>query len=64
MRHPVVWLLEVVAVIVAFRLASGPGWYRANAASALIARVWVTFLILALSVATTNSLTGWGGRLV
>ena len=60
MRHPVVWAFEVLALVLAFRLASGPGWYRANPATALIARVWVTFLILTLSVATTNSLTGWG----
>jgi hypothetical protein len=53
------WLGESFLVLAAFRLVAGRGWYRASPAAALVVRVWVTFLILALSTLSLNNLTGW-----
>ncbi len=59
LRHPGLWVLEVGALLVVFRLFSGPGWWRASPAAALLVRIWGTFLILTFNVATFNNLTGW-----
>ena len=58
-RHPALWFLEFGAILVVFRLVSGPGWWRASPAGALIVRIWGTFLILTFNLATYNTLTGW-----
>ncbi|HEX8200501.1 MAG TPA: hypothetical protein VF590_08435 [Isosphaeraceae bacterium] len=52
------WVLEVAAVVGTVRLVAGRGWYRATPLAGVIARVWATFLILAFSAATLNSLFG------
>jgi hypothetical protein len=58
-RHMVVWFFELVAVFVAMRVFAGKGWFWAPPAIKLIARVWVTLLILSFSVATLNHTIGW-----
>ena len=37
----------------------GSGWFWSSPAINVIARLWVTFLILSFNVATLNALTGW-----
>ena len=41
------------------RLVAGKNWIREAPAVELIARVWITFLILSFNVASLNTLTGW-----
>jgi hypothetical protein len=53
------WSSEVVAVLVTIRLAAGRDWIRDTPSIGLIARVWITFLILSFNAATLNTLTGW-----
>ena len=59
MRHLVLWVVELVVVIVTMRRVAGLGWFWSSPAIYLIARLWVTFLILSFNVATLNALTGW-----
>ncbi len=58
-RHLLLWIAELVAVIVAMRKVAGLGWFWSSPAINIIARLWVTFLILSFNVATLNALTGW-----
>lgn len=53
------WSSEVASVLVVMRLVAGRDWIRDSPAVGLIARVWITFLILAFNVASLNTLTGW-----
>lgn len=53
------WGTELLAVLAAMRLVAGRGWLGASPAIGLIARVWITFLILSFNVASLNTLTGW-----
>jgi hypothetical protein len=55
----VLWAAELAAVLLALRWVAGKDWIHASPAIGLIVRVWITFLILSLNVATLNSLTGW-----
>jgi hypothetical protein len=58
-RHLLLWVVELAAVIVAMRKVAGLGWFWSSPAINIIARLWVTFLILSFNVATLNALTGW-----
>jgi len=58
-RHLLLWVAELAAVIVAMRKVAGLGWFWSSPAINIIARLWVTFLILSFNVATLNALTGW-----
>ena len=58
-RHLVLWIVELAAVIVTMRRVAGLGWFWSSPAINVIARLWVTFLILSFNVATLNALTGW-----
>ena len=62
-RSPVLWLVlwaaEVFALFVTMRTVAGRDWIRESPTLALIARVWITFLILSFNVASLNQLTGW-----
>ena len=53
------WVSEVTAVAVMMRRVAGRGWYHATPLAGVVVRVWATFLILSMSVATLNGLTGW-----
>jgi hypothetical protein len=58
-RHLVLWIIELAAVIITMRNVAGLGWFWSSPAINVIARLWVTFLILSFNVATLNALTGW-----
>lgn len=58
-RHPLLWLLEFVAVFATMRLVAGKGWLYQSPAVALVTRMWGTLLILSFNLATLNALTGW-----
>jgi hypothetical protein len=58
-RHLVLWIVELAAVILMMRRVAGLGWFWSSPAINVIARLWVTFLILSFNVATLNALTGW-----
>ena len=58
-RHLVLWIVELAAVILTMRRVAGLGWFWSSPAINVIARLWVTFLILSFNVATLNALTGW-----
>ncbi|ADV61019.1 hypothetical protein Isop_0424 [Isosphaera pallida ATCC 43644] len=57
-RFPAVWLVELILILTAARLVLGKGWIRPPAVN-LIARFWITFLILSFSVSLYNVQTGW-----
>ena len=55
----VLWLVELIVVIVMLRrIVTSHGRHKAPPMVGLLARVWITFAILALSVASLNRLTG------
>ncbi len=58
-RHLVLWIIELAVVILTMRRVAGLGWFWSSPAINVIARLWVTFLILSFNVATLNALTGW-----
>ena len=55
----ILWGSEVAAVLGVLRLVAGRGWLHSAPAVGLIARVWVTFLILSFNVASLNRLIGF-----
>jgi hypothetical protein len=58
-RQLALWIVELAVVILAMRRVAGLGWFWSSPAINVIARLWVTFLILSFNVATLNALTGW-----
>jgi hypothetical protein len=58
-RHLALWIVELAVVILTMRRVAGLGWFWSSPAINVIARLWVTFLILSFNVATLNALTGW-----
>jgi hypothetical protein len=59
-RHPLLWLLELVAILAFLRKSLGRGWIRSSTAINLVGKFWTTFLILSFSLVTLNSFTGYG----
>jgi hypothetical protein len=59
LRHPLLWLLDLIAVLAFLRKSLGRGWFRSTAALNLVAKLWTTFLILSFNLVTLNSLTGF-----
>ena len=59
-RHPLIWSLELIAVLGFLRASLGAGWFRSSSAMNLVVKFWTTFLILSFSVVTLNSQTGFG----
>ncbi len=53
------WSSEVGAVLFVLRFVAGRDWLKDVPAIGLIARVWITFLILSFNAASLNTLTGW-----
>src|SRR6516165_8480816 len=45
-RHLALWIIELAVVILMMRRVAGLGWFWSSPAIKLIARLWVTFLIL------------------
>jgi hypothetical protein len=58
-RYPVLWLLELAAVLAFLRMSLGRGWIRSSSAINLVAKLWTTFLILSFNLVTLNSFTGF-----
>lgn len=56
---PLLWLIEVIATFIIARIVAGKGWFWGPPISALVARVWCTYLILAFSLSTLNHVSGW-----
>ena len=59
-RHPLLWLLELVAILAFLRKSLGRGWIRSSTAINLVVKFWTTFLILSFNLVTLNSFTGFG----
>ena len=59
LRHPLLWFLELVAVLCFLRIVLGRGWVRSSSAVNLVVKLWTTFLILSFNLVTLNSLTGF-----
>ncbi len=59
LRHPLLWLLELVAILVFLRKSLGRGWIRSSEAINLVAKLWTTFLILSFNLVTLNAVTGF-----
>jgi len=59
LRQPVLWLLELIAILVFLRRSIGRGWTRSSKAINLVAKLWTTFLILSFNLVTLNAVTGF-----
>jgi hypothetical protein len=59
LRHPLLWVLELFAVLALLRNVLGRGWIRSSAAINLVAKLWISFLILSFNVVSLNALTGF-----
>jgi hypothetical protein len=59
LRHPLLWVVEFVGVWLFLRRVLGPGWFRSSPAINLVAKLWISFLILSFNVVSLNSLTGF-----
>jgi hypothetical protein len=58
-RYLVAWVIEFVVVVgLLRRMVTGGGRHRPPPLSSILARVWVTFVILGFSAASLNDLTG------
>lgn len=58
LRYLAIWFVELAAVFVTMRTFAGRHWIRRNAAVAVVAKLWTTFLILSFNVVSLNSLVG------
>jgi len=58
-RHPLLWFLELAAVLAFLRRSLGRGWIRSSSAINLVVKLWTTFLILSFNLVTLNSFTGF-----
>jgi hypothetical protein len=59
LRHPLLWLLELVAILIFLRKSLGRDWIRSSEAINLISKIWTTFLILSFNLVTLNAATGF-----
>ena len=57
-KYVATWFGEVAAVMLIMRLAAGPRWLRAPGMAGVVIRVWITYLILAFSMASSSHLSG------
>lgn len=57
-KYVATWFGEVAALAVIMRVAAGRRWYQTPAMAGVVLRVWVTYLILAFSMASTSHLSG------
>jgi hypothetical protein len=59
LRHPMIWTIELLAVLAYLRVKLGRDWFRSSPAISLVAKLWISFLILSFNVVSLNSLTGF-----
>ncbi len=57
-HYVALWGAEIVTVLWTIGRIAGRDWFRSTPMAGLIARVWVTFLILSFNLASLNVLTG------
>ncbi|MFO0957444.1 MAG: hypothetical protein U0800_08245 [Isosphaeraceae bacterium] len=59
LRHPLVWILELLTILGVLTWAGGLRWFAASPAVSVFARLWGTFLILSFNLSAMNAQTGW-----
>jgi hypothetical protein len=57
-HYVALWATELAVVLWIVRRVAGRHWYRSTPLAGLVARVWGTFLILSLNLASMNTMTG------
>lgn len=57
-KYVATWCGEVAGVFLIMRLVAGRGWFRVPPLPGVVIRVWITYLILAFSMASTSHLSG------
>ena len=63
-RHPLLWIVELGGVLAALRAVLGRGWMRSSHAVNLVAKFWISFLIVSFNAVSLNSFTGFKLTLV
>ncbi len=58
-HYPTLWLAEVATALAVLAAIAGRGWARSTPLAGLVARVWGTVLILSLSLASMNAISGF-----
>jgi hypothetical protein len=58
-RHPVLWMIDLAGVLVLLRAVLGRGWMRSSQAVNLVAKLWISFLIVSFNAVSLNSFTGF-----
>jgi hypothetical protein len=58
-RHPLLWMVELAGVMAVLRVVLGRGWMRSSHAVNLVAKLWISFLIVAFNAVSLNSFTGF-----
>ena len=58
-HYPALWLAEVATALAVLAAIAGRGWVRSTPLAGVIARVWGTVLILSLSLASMNAISGF-----
>ena len=58
-HYPTLWMAEVATALIILGAIAGRGWVRSTPLAGLIARVWGTVLILSLSLASMNAISGF-----
>jgi hypothetical protein len=59
LRHLVLWTVELLAVLALLRGVLGRHWSRSSPAISLVAKLWISFLILSFNVVSLNAVTGF-----
>jgi hypothetical protein len=57
-KYVATWFGEVGGVVLIMRAVAGPRWLGAPGMAGVVIRVWVTYLILAFSMASSSHLSG------
>ena len=58
-RHPLLWIVELAGVLALLRAVLGRGWMRSSHAVSLVAKLWISFLIVSFNAVSLNSFTGF-----
>ena len=58
-RHPLLWIVELAGVLAVLRAVLGRGWIRSSHAVNLVAKLWISFLIVSFNAVSLNSFTGF-----
>jgi hypothetical protein len=58
-RHPLLWIVELAAVLALLRKVLGRDWMCSSHAVNLVAKLWISFLIVSFNAVSLNSFTGF-----